>query len=64
MQSTAARLGLLAAVIVFQRRDFRYDTLTQMSSFADDTLFGDLGSHEIFVPTKTYPPITVKELGL
>lgn len=48
----------------FQRRDFRYDALTQMSSFDDDTLFGHLGSHEIFVPTKTYPPMTVKGLGL
>ena len=47
----------------FQRRDFRYDTLTQMSSFGDDTLFGDLGSHEIFVPMKTYPSMTVQELG-
>ena len=47
----------------FQRRDFRYDTLTQMSSFGDDTLFGDPGSREIFVPTKTYPPMTMKELG-
>jgi hypothetical protein len=42
----------------FQRRDFRYDTLTQMSSFSEDTLFADLGKHEIFTPTKSYPPLT------
>lgn len=47
----------------FQRRDFRYDTLTQMSSFGEDTLFGDLGKHEIFTPTKSYPPLTLKELA-
>lgn len=47
----------------FQRRDFRYDTLTQMSSFRADTLFGDLGKHDIFTPTKTYPPMTVAEIA-
>ena len=41
----------------FQRRDFRFDTLTQMSSFGEeDTLFADLGKHEIFTPIKSYPP--------
>jgi hypothetical protein len=47
----------------FQRRDFRLDTLTQMSSFGDDTLFADLGKHEIFTPIKSYPPLTVKDLA-
>jgi hypothetical protein len=47
----------------FQRRDFRYDTLTQMSSFSEDTLFGDLGSHEIFTPTKSYPQMSVEEIA-
>ena len=40
----------------FQRRDFRFDTLTQMSSFSEeDTLFADLGKHEIFTPTQDLP---------
>jgi hypothetical protein len=47
----------------FQRRDFRLDTLTQMSSFGDDTLFADLGKHEIFTPTTSYPPLTLKDLA-
>jgi hypothetical protein len=47
----------------FQRRDFRLDMLTQMSSFGDDTLFADLGKHEIFTPTKSYPPSTLKDLA-
>ena len=47
----------------FQRRDFRFDTLTQMSSFGDDTLFADLGKHEIFTPIKSYPPLTLKDLA-
>jgi hypothetical protein len=48
----------------FQRRDFRLDVLTQMSSFGEDTLFGDdLGKHDIFVPTKTYPLMTVREIA-
>jgi N-6 DNA Methylase len=42
----------------FQRRDFRLDILTQMSSLgAEGSLFAHLGAHEIFTPTKVYPPI-------
>lgn len=47
----------------FQRRDFRLDTLSQMSSFGDETLFADLGRHEVFAPTKTYPVMTIQELA-
>ncbi len=48
----------------FQRRDFRLDTLTQMSAFGEEgTLFAHLGKHEIFTPAKTYPPMTVSELA-
>jgi hypothetical protein len=47
----------------FQRRDFRFDSLTQSSAFsAEGSLFAHLGKHEIFTPTKTYPPMTVTEL--
>jgi len=48
----------------FQRRDFRLDVLTQSSEFSrEGTLFAELGRHEIFTPTKTYPPLTVSELA-
>ncbi|GAC1380127.1 MAG: N-6 DNA methylase [Marmoricola sp.] len=48
----------------FQRRDFRLDTLAQSSAFgAEDTLFADLGKHEIFTPTRTYAPATIAELA-
>src|SRR5215469_3786554 len=49
----------------FQRRDFRLDTtLTLSSTFsAEDSLFAHLGRHEIFTPTKAYPPMTVSELA-
>jgi N-6 DNA Methylase len=48
----------------FQRRDFRFDVLTGSSAFsAEDSLFAHLGKHEIFTPTKTYPPMTVRELA-
>lgn len=48
----------------FQRRDFRLDVLTQSAAFSKDgTLFAELGKHEIFIPTRTYPPVTVKELA-
>jgi hypothetical protein len=49
----------------FQRRDFRLDTLTQSAAFAKEgTLFSDLGKHEIFTPTRTYPPMTLHELAI
>jgi hypothetical protein len=48
----------------YQRRDFRLDALTQSAAFAQEgTLFADLGKHEIFVPTKSYPPMTVSQLA-
>lgn len=48
----------------FQRRDFRFDTLTLSSTFsAEDSLFSQLGKHEIFTPAKTYPPMTVLEIA-
>lgn len=47
----------------FQRRDFRFDILAQMSAFSEEgTLFAHLGKHEVFTPIKTYPPMTVSEL--
>lgn len=48
----------------FQRRDFRFDVLTQMSSFSQEgSLFAHLGKHEVFAPLKSYPPINVRELA-
>jgi hypothetical protein len=48
----------------FQRRDFRFDVLTGSSAFsAEGSLFAHLDKHEIFTPTKTYPPMTVSELA-
>jgi len=48
----------------FQRRDFLFDALAAASTFtAEGSLFAHLGKHEIFTPTKTYPPMTVRELA-
>lgn len=48
----------------FQRRDFRLDILTQSSAFsAEGSLFAHVGKHELFMPTKTYPPMTLRELA-
>lgn len=48
----------------FQRRDFRLDALTQSSAFGEgDTLFADMGKHEIFTPTKSYPVMTMRKLA-
>lgn len=48
----------------FQRRDFRLDDLTLSSTFSTEgSLFAHLGRHEIFTPDRTYPPMTVRDLG-
>lgn len=48
----------------FQRRDFRFDVLTGSSAFsAEGSLFAHLGKHEIFMPTKTWPPMSISELA-
>lgn len=46
----------------YQRRDFRYDNLTQRASF-EGTLWEHLEEHEIFTPLRTYQPMGVKEIG-
>ena len=45
----------------FQRRDFRYDALTQRSSI-EGSLFELLEEHEVFIPIATYEPMTVQSL--
>ena len=48
----------------FQRRDFRFDTLTASSTLTSDgSLFAHLGKHEIFSPVRTYPPVTMRDLA-
>lgn len=48
----------------FQRRDFRLDVLTQSAAFsAEDSLFAQVGKNELFSPTKSYPPMTVRDLA-
>jgi len=48
----------------FQRRDFRLDTLTLSSSFSsEDSLFANLGKHDIFNAAKEYSPMTMSELA-
>lgn len=48
----------------FQRRDFSYDALTGSAAFsAEDSLFADVGKHDIFTPVKTYQPMTVGDLA-
>jgi hypothetical protein len=48
----------------FQRRDFRLDTLATSSMFSvEGSLFAHLAKHELFTPTKTYPPMTVSDMA-
>lgn len=48
----------------FQRRDFLLNDLTASSAYsAEGTLWANSSKDEIFAPTRTYPPLTVSELG-
>jgi len=48
----------------FQRRDFRFDTLTQSAMFsAKDSLFAQVAKADLFTPTKVYPPMTAIDLA-
>ncbi len=48
----------------FQRRDFSLRDLAMSSAYsAEGTLWAKVSKHEIFTPTKTYPPMTVNELS-
>jgi hypothetical protein len=46
----------------YQRRDFLYDDLTQRSA-SGEGLFARFEEHDIFVPVRTYPTMTVRELA-
>lgn len=46
----------------FQRRDFRYEDLTQRASY-EGTLFGELAEDDLFVPAQTYPVMTVRQIA-
>jgi hypothetical protein len=46
----------------FQRRDFRFDALTQRSAIKG-TLFELFEEHQLFVPVKTYPPMSIGEIA-
>lgn len=46
----------------FQRRDFRYDDLTQRASY-EGTLFSKFDDDDLFVPSQTYPTMTVGQIA-
>lgn len=46
----------------YQRRDFRYDDLTQRASY-EGTLFGGFEDEDLFVPAQTYPTMTVSQIA-
>ena len=50
---------------LFQRRDFRFDALTQMSLFGEGTLFDSMDKAEIFRAEKDdYPPLSISAIAL
>ena len=48
----------------FKRRDFKLDVLTQSAAFgAEDSLFADVGRHELFTPVREHPPMRTADLA-
>jgi hypothetical protein len=47
----------------YSRRDFKFDDLTQRSSF-EGTLFDDLEMHQIFEPIRDFKQLTIGDLSL
>lgn len=47
----------------FRRRDFRFHTLTQISSLGEGTLFADLSTHEIFTPARDHGVLSVADIA-
>lgn len=48
----------------FMRRDFHLASLTQSAAFsAEGSLWAGVEKHDIFTPSKTYPPMTVGDLA-
>lgn len=48
----------------YQRRDFRFDSLTQMASFGEEgSLFADMEVHEIFKPVRDFPALTIIDIA-
>jgi hypothetical protein len=48
----------------YQRRDFRFDALTQTSALSgSESLFGHLEKHAIFEPVKVYPIASIVDLA-
>jgi len=48
----------------FQRRTFRLDVLSTMSSFTkQESLFSNVAQHEVFAPLASYQPMTIADLA-
>lgn len=49
---------------LFQRRDFRFDALTQMSLYGEGTLFEGMDKADIFRADKDdYPPLSISDIA-
>lgn len=48
---------------IFNRRDFKYDELLQMSAFGEGTLFAAMQPDEIFAPVKDYPQMKISDIA-
>lgn len=48
----------------FQRRDFHFGDLAQRASYSrEGNLFSESDDEDLFIPTKTYPTMTVKQIA-
>ena len=47
----------------FQRRDFRFETLTQISMYGEGTIFESVDPQDLFTAEKEFPILTVEDLA-
>ena len=47
----------------YQRRDFKMEVLATASGFGQDTLFGDMSTADLFVPTTDHGRLTVEQIA-
>ncbi|GAA3713806.1 N-6 DNA methylase [Microlunatus aurantiacus] len=47
----------------YHRRDFRLDTMTQLSTTGEDTLFAGMQNQDMFTPTRDHGSLTVDDIA-
>jgi aconitase B len=61
--ASAANIHAACAAVIRSAHDLATVDTGSSAFSAEGSLFAHLGKHEIFIPTKTWPPMTAGELA-